>query len=442
MMPIRSAWRICPSGRRVPGCRFDFVPLRDLAGGYDLVLADAPCSGSGAWRRQPEARWRLDAARLSALTDTQDAVLTAAAAQVRPGGWLAYATCSLLTAENRDRVEAFVQRTPRFALHRSLRLTPLDGGDGFYLARAHLLGLPVALCLAAGLWASDPQARMAAAVSGATFLALFLLIRGLAAVSAWRLRDQAAALSRIGEEDPAPCLSTDATGRIGWRNQAARERFGQDATLLAAFGSHFANPAAVLYRLQTRALNIGSAREDLSTRRGVTRLSAHRLGSGAFLWRLEEFADRTALGRGAETLSLPMLTANKSGVVLFSNEAMRRLLGQASQSVWTGCSPRKTCAFGRRGGGGGRRRPRARLSGRDRRAGREARDLSAARIPPRSMTACSADFEHVPVALVKFAPDGRLRAANRAARELSGSGCRIMRRSFQDLFEGLGRSVE
>lgn len=106
----------------------------ELAGGYDLVLADAPCSGSGAWRRQPEARWRLDAARLSALTDTQDAVLTAAAAQVRPGGWLAYATCSLLTAENRDRVEAFVQRTPRFALHRSLRLTPLDGGDGFYLA--------------------------------------------------------------------------------------------------------------------------------------------------------------------------------------------------------------------------------------------------------------------------------------------------------------------
>jgi 16S rRNA (cytosine967-C5)-methyltransferase len=105
-----------------------------LKGGFDLVLADAPCSGSGAWRRQPEARWRLDAARLAALNATQDAVLDAAAAQVRPGGWLAYATCSLLAAENQARIAAFRQRMPRFALQRSLRLTPLDGGDGFYLA--------------------------------------------------------------------------------------------------------------------------------------------------------------------------------------------------------------------------------------------------------------------------------------------------------------------
>lgn len=105
-----------------------------LNGGFDLVLADAPCSGSGAWRRQPEARWRLDAARLAALTATQDAVLDAAAAQVRPGAWLAYATCSLLEAENQARADAFLQRSEGFAAGDSLRLTPLDGGDGFYLA--------------------------------------------------------------------------------------------------------------------------------------------------------------------------------------------------------------------------------------------------------------------------------------------------------------------
>ena len=105
-----------------------------LTGGFDLVLADAPCSGSGAWRRQPEARWRLDAARLAALTATQDAVLDAAAAQVRPGGWLAYATCSLLDAENSARADAFLQRAAGFAAGAGLRLTPLDGGDGFYLA--------------------------------------------------------------------------------------------------------------------------------------------------------------------------------------------------------------------------------------------------------------------------------------------------------------------
>lgn len=105
-----------------------------LAGGFDLVLADAPCSGSGAWRRQPEARWRLDPARLQALTSSQDSVLAAAAAQVRPGGWLAYATCSLLREENEERITGFLARTPGVRLERSLRLTPLDGGDGFYLA--------------------------------------------------------------------------------------------------------------------------------------------------------------------------------------------------------------------------------------------------------------------------------------------------------------------
>lgn len=105
-----------------------------LSADYDLVLADAPCSGSGAWRRSPEARWRLDAEGLERLTRLQDEVLDAAAAQVAPGGWLAYATCSLLSVENEDRVAAFLARNGRFREERKLHLTPLDGGDGFYLS--------------------------------------------------------------------------------------------------------------------------------------------------------------------------------------------------------------------------------------------------------------------------------------------------------------------
>jgi len=116
------------------GVRVKTVETAALSGGYDLVLADAPCSGSGAWRRSPEARWRLDVARLDALNAAQDAVLDAAAVQVAPGGWLAYATCSLLACENAERVAAFLARASRFRLERDLRLTPLDGGDGFYLA--------------------------------------------------------------------------------------------------------------------------------------------------------------------------------------------------------------------------------------------------------------------------------------------------------------------
>lgn len=103
-------------------------------GGWPLVLADAPCSGSGAWRRQPEAKWRLTPEALARLTTAQDRVLDAAAAQVAHGGRLAYATCSLLAAENAGRIAAFRARRPGWRILAERRWTPLDGGDGFYLA--------------------------------------------------------------------------------------------------------------------------------------------------------------------------------------------------------------------------------------------------------------------------------------------------------------------
>lgn len=106
----------------------------DLGKAYDLVLADAPCSGSGAWRRQPDARWRLDAAGLARLTALQDEVMAAAATRVAPGGRFAYATCSLLPAENGERVSAFLAAHPGFSLAHSRSLTPVEGGDGFFLA--------------------------------------------------------------------------------------------------------------------------------------------------------------------------------------------------------------------------------------------------------------------------------------------------------------------
>jgi 16S rRNA (cytosine967-C5)-methyltransferase len=102
---------------------------------FDVVLVDAPCSGSGAWRRQPEAKWRLDEARLAALSALQGEVLRTAARHVAPGGTLAYATCSLLEEENGAVVDAFLAENPRFARVAERRLTPIDGGDGFYVAR-------------------------------------------------------------------------------------------------------------------------------------------------------------------------------------------------------------------------------------------------------------------------------------------------------------------
>jgi 16S rRNA (cytosine967-C5)-methyltransferase len=105
-------------------------------GDWDLVLADAPCSGSGAWRRQPEAKWTLTPGRLAALLETQAAILDAAAALVAPGGRLAYATCSLLDAENGDQVAGFLERAGgAWRRDGERRFSPLDGGDGFYVAQ-------------------------------------------------------------------------------------------------------------------------------------------------------------------------------------------------------------------------------------------------------------------------------------------------------------------
>ncbi|NNF72866.1 MAG: RsmB/NOP family class I SAM-dependent RNA methyltransferase [Rhodobacteraceae bacterium] len=107
----------------------------DGAARFDLVLADAPCSGSGAWRRQPAAKWELSQARLDAVLAVQAEILDQAARLVAPDGRLAYATCSLLRCENADQIEAFRTRHPEWALIGERQITPLDGGDGFYIAQ-------------------------------------------------------------------------------------------------------------------------------------------------------------------------------------------------------------------------------------------------------------------------------------------------------------------
>ncbi len=100
---------------------------------FDLVLVDAPCSGSGTWRRAPEAKWRLTPGALDRLTRTQDEVLRLAARLVRVGGHLAYATCSVLREENDDRVRVFLSQDDRWRGADVMRLWPGPWTDGFYL---------------------------------------------------------------------------------------------------------------------------------------------------------------------------------------------------------------------------------------------------------------------------------------------------------------------
>jgi 16S rRNA (cytosine967-C5)-methyltransferase len=127
--------------------------VKRQAGGFDRVVVDAPCSGTGAWRRNPDARWRFAPEHLERLKNTQDELLDQTAPLVKAGGRLAYITCSLLPEENGDRVQAFLARTPAFRVvpvpevwaqvftapppstDAFLTLTPArNGTDGFFIA--------------------------------------------------------------------------------------------------------------------------------------------------------------------------------------------------------------------------------------------------------------------------------------------------------------------
>lgn len=116
-------------------------------GHFDLVLVDAPCSGTGTWRRDPDKRWRQLGPGISELVPLQRSILESAMRMVRPGGRLVYATCSLLPEENERQVENFLESHPDFSLRPAkqvleipgasdnLNLTPAKHGtDGFFAA--------------------------------------------------------------------------------------------------------------------------------------------------------------------------------------------------------------------------------------------------------------------------------------------------------------------
>jgi 16S rRNA (cytosine967-C5)-methyltransferase len=129
----------------------ELAKLDDLKGQCDIVLVDAPCSGTGTWRRNPETRWRLTPARLKRVVEEQAKLLRIAAEMVAPGGKLVYAVCSVLHAEGRGQVDAFLEQQQGWqaeaialpagrAYGSGLLLTPAhDGCDGFFFAAVRKL---------------------------------------------------------------------------------------------------------------------------------------------------------------------------------------------------------------------------------------------------------------------------------------------------------------
>jgi 16S rRNA (cytosine967-C5)-methyltransferase len=121
--------------------------LSDWRAKADVVLVDAPCSGSGTWRRNPEGRWRLTPVRLGRLTSLQKQLLDIASELVRPGGAIVYAVCSLLSREGAGQIQDFLSRRSSWSVEETpiaagrldgagRLLTPgHDATDGFFVAR-------------------------------------------------------------------------------------------------------------------------------------------------------------------------------------------------------------------------------------------------------------------------------------------------------------------
>jgi 16S rRNA (cytosine967-C5)-methyltransferase len=135
----------------------DRKALLALGPKFDLVLVDAPCTGTGVWRRRPESKWKLKPRNIEERQAEQAGVLATAAGLVKPGGRLVYVTCSVLPEENRGSLEAFLAIAPDFAIRPfgavwrerigseppasadrrtdTLQLTPASHGtDGFFIA--------------------------------------------------------------------------------------------------------------------------------------------------------------------------------------------------------------------------------------------------------------------------------------------------------------------
>jgi 16S rRNA (cytosine967-C5)-methyltransferase len=112
--------------------------LADLSGRADLVLIDAPCTGTGSWRRNPDAKWRMRPGALDLRIKEQAGLLDRATTLVKPGGRIAYVTCSVLDVENGDQVRGFLARHPDFAILSATEATAALGERAFLFRRAVL----------------------------------------------------------------------------------------------------------------------------------------------------------------------------------------------------------------------------------------------------------------------------------------------------------------
>nr|WP_245510760.1 ATP-binding protein [Antarcticimicrobium sediminis] len=242
------------------------------------------------------------------------------------------------------------------------------------------------------------------------------------------------------EKDASASFVTDADGSVLARNAAAEALFPETAsdTLAGTLRSIFANPSALLYRLQMHAEKDGATYEDVVTRRGHVRLAVHQMGRQGFLWRVEDMSERPQAAQSGAALPVPLISLGRSGTVLFMNEAARSLVGQRVKSL-----DRLFPALPLRAGQvnvistkDGLRD--VLVSEFDGGAGR--RELFCLPVDGQEGGGRASGFDTLPVAMLKVAATGRILSANRQAAGLLGAAP-DPEATLESLMQGLGRPI-
>ena len=306
--------------------------------------------------------------------------------------------------------------------------------------------LALAVLMGALAAAVAPGMGRLALASGAGTLACLAILVKLLSRREKAAQDASGHVADLIAHDASPGFATDQDGRILYQNAAAQTRFGdcRGQHLGGPLSRLLTNPAAVLYRLQSRAGSHGAARTQLDTGGSRVQLSVHRLPGAGLLWRLDDLGEPGPQRGSGSGHGLPMLKVGKSGAIVEVNDAMHRLLGGQPRTLdavfpflplrsgeeieITGPDGPLRCLVAEIDSGGGQR---------------EIFLLPAAESGPQP-PAARADFEALPLALARLTPDGKLLQANRFAREildLARLGPLPDLRLSQ-LLEGPGRPVE
>ena len=311
------------------------------------------------------------------------------------------------------------------------------------LAPRTLLLLAVGAAFLGASWFDvSPMVWLGLILTGLAFVSMAVVIGVLYLLQKLRRNRLASSLSGLFEHDKTAVFLTNADGEVIYRNATAREisEGASDSALSMQLADFYAAPTSVLYGLQGRAQALGSATEEVNTSRGRILIQIHLVEASGFLWRLEQHSCSEAGLRGREHIGLPMMTASKTGTILFMNEAARNLLGGRETTldrVFTDFPIQPGTIM--------------HVSGRDgpvpalvcelpTTAGR--RELYL--LPPSSAPELSADewafIDGLPVPLLKLDIAGRITMANRRARALLSDKDAIGS-LMADQVEGLGRPV-